>query len=395
MTQKLYYLDQYIRDFKTKLISQERSEDGRWFAILEETAFYPAGGGQPSDTGTLNDNAVVEVEEIAGVIRHYMDRPLESSHEVEGRIEWDKRFDHMQQHSGQHILSAAFSESSGYETVSFHLGKETCSIDLNIEELSEEDCMKAEALANQKIMENIPIHTKWISKNELDHYPLRKTPTVEKDIRLVIIPGFDYNGCGGTHPESTGQAGMIKILDWEKQRKNIRVTFVCGKRVTSQLHQKNEVLKELTGVLNAPPPQMSQAVRTLIENGNKNEKLLAEARKTILDYEADILSRSFEDIKGLKVVKQIFSQRSMADLQHLAKGVLQANEAVVLLVSENGDKLQFVFGSAKADKNMKELMAYAVQLTEGKGGGRPSLAQGGGNAVLTGEELMERLLDKF
>ncbi|WP_113930118.1 DHHA1 domain-containing protein [Bacillus sp. P14.5] len=396
MTQKLYYNDPYVREFKTKLIAQEKSENGRWFAILEETAFYPEGGGQPSDTGMLNDNFVVDVQETEGIIRHYMDRQLDSDYEINGRIDWNRRFDHMQQHCGQHILSAAFFEEAGYETVSFHLGQDICSIDLNSKELSKEECMSAEAAANQKILENIPVYTKWISKDELHKYPLRKTPSVEKDIRLVIIPEYDYNGCGGTHPESTGQVGMIKVLNWEKQREHMRVTFVCGQRVSTQLHKKNEVLKELTGVLNSPPSQMVQAIRTLIKNGNRNEKLLEEARQKNLDYEAESLILAYYDISGIKVAAHVFSKRSMADLQSLARRMLQENDVVVLLVSENEDKLQFVFGSGSAcGKDMKKLIEYAVNLTGGKGGGRPSLAQGGGHAVLSGEELMELLLENI
>ncbi|EDL65855.1 serine-tRNA(Ala) deacylase AlaX [Bacillus sp. SG-1] len=396
LKEKLYYEDAYLREFKTKLVSQQQSEDGRWFAQLEETAFYPTGGGQPFDKGTLNNSMVTEVEEVEGIIRHYIDSPLKGTYEISGAINWTRRFDHMQQHAGQHILSASFSKSLGYETVSFHLGRDTCTIDINTSALTEEESSKAEALANQVILQNQPIHTKWINKEEVDQYPLRKKPAVEGDIRLVIIPEFDYNGCGGTHPRSTGEVGMIKILNWEKQKKNTRVTFVCGQRVADQLHEKNSILKELTGVLNAPPSEMISAVRTLIENGNKNEKLLEEARETILVYEAEDLIKSSVDRGGVKVVKKVLQHRSMADMQKMARTILQTHEVVVLLVSENGDKLQYVFGSCSScQKDMKELIGVALALTDGKGGGNPSMAQGGGSAVITGEELLERLLDKF
>ncbi|WP_421384909.1 alanyl-tRNA editing protein [Bacillus salacetis] len=396
MKEKLYYRNPYIREFKTQLISQQQSNDGRWFASLKETAFYPTGGGQPYDTGILNNSNVTEVEEVDGCIRHYIDKPLDETNEITGKLDWERRFDHMQQHSGQHILSASFSERLGYETVSFHLGKETCTIDINTPELSEAEALKAEELANEVILQNRPIHTKWITKTEAEKYPLRKKLSVEDDIRLVIIPEFDYNGCGGTHPGSTGEVGMIKILEWEKQRKNTRVTFVCGNRVTSQLHKKNAILRELTGALNAPPSEMHSAVMTLIENNKKNEKLLDEARETILKYEAENLAESVREIKGIPVVKNVLQNRSMADLQKMARSILQQNEAVVLLVSENGDKLQFVFGAAPScNANMKELMAYALELTGGKGGGNPAMAQGGGSAHIKGEELLEHLIKKI
>ncbi|WP_409253949.1 alanyl-tRNA editing protein [Bacillus sp. SCS-153A] len=394
MKEKLYYEDAYLREFKTKLISQQKSEDGRWFVQLEETAFYPTGGGQPFDTGTLNNSRVTEVEEVEEFIRHYIDRPLEGTNEIIGSIDWTRRFDHMQQHAGQHILSASFSECLGYETVSFHLGKETCTIDLDTSSLTEEETIKAETLANEVILQNRPIHTKWITKEEVDQYPLRKKPSVEEDIRLVFIPEFDYNGCGGTHPGSTGEVGMIKILDWEKQKKNTRVTFVCGQRVAVQLHKKNTILKELTGILNAPPSEMAAAVRTLIENGNKNEKLLEEARDTILIYEAEDLINSSVKISGVKVVSKVLQRRSMGDMQKLARTMLQKNDVVVLLVSENGDKLQYVLGSGlSCNQDMKELIKVALELTNGKGGGNATMAQGGGRALITGEELLDRLVE--
>jgi alanyl-tRNA synthetase len=396
LKEKLYYRDPYIREFNTKLAAQQKSEDGRWYARLEETAFYPTGGGQPSDTGMLNNIRVTEVEEVDGIIRHYLDSPLEETSEVTGRIDWKRRFDHMQQHSGQHILSASFSEILGYETVSFHLGTAVCTIDLATPELTEEESLKAEKAANDVILKNKPIHTKWIDKNEVDQYPLRKKPAVENDIRLVIIPDIDYNGCGGTHPASTGEVGMIKILGWEKQRKNTRVTFVCGQRVAEQLREKNAIVKKLTGVVNAPPTEMVSAVTTLIENNKKNEKLLEEARQTILKYEAENLADSFIEIGGVKIVKDVLQHRSMADLQQMVRSILQNHEVVVLLVSENGDKLQFVLGAASScNRNMKELAAYALELTSGKGGGNPSMAQGGGSAELTGEELLNRLVEKL
>jgi alanyl-tRNA synthetase len=396
LKEKLYYHDPYLRQFKSKLMSQQKNEDGRWFAVLEKTAFYPTGGGQPFDTGVLNNSTVLEVEEVGGVIRHYLDSPLETNGEITGEIDWTRRFDHMQQHAGQHILSAGFADHLGYQTESFHLGKALCTIDLNTPELTEAEILLAEELANEVILRNLPIHTKWVNKNEAGQFPLRKELTVEEDIRLVIIPEFDYSGCGGTHPRSTGEVGLIKILGRETQRKNTRITFVCGQRVVEQLHEKNATLKQLTGIVNAPPTEMVSAVTTLIENAKKTEKLLEEARQTILTYEAEDLVQSSVDIPGAKLVKKVLQNRSMAEMQKVARTILQDHEVVVLLVSENGDKLQFVFGAAPScQKNMKDLIGIALEITNGKGGGNSYLTQGGGSAVMTGEELLKRLVEKL
>ena len=234
-TEKLYYQNQSMRAFRSKLKRMDQDEKGRIYAVLEKTAFYPTGGGQPHDTGTINGVYVYDVEEAEGEIRHFIEERLEVDSECVGELDWERRFDHMQQHAGQHILSAAFEQVCGYQTVSFHLGKETCTIDLHTGALREEVAFQAEQLANQLILENRPIEAKWVTQEELSQYSLRKDLSVSENIRLVIIPDFDYNGCGGTHPESTGKVSSIKILHWEKQKGHARLHFVCGNRVMKNL----------------------------------------------------------------------------------------------------------------------------------------------------------------
>lgn len=221
---KLFYKDPYLKTFETKILKQQQVKKGDFYITLEETAFYPTGGGQPHDIGTLNGVKVLNVEEVDGEIRHYVERTLPHlDDQVVGVIDWERRFDHMQQHTGQHILSAAFAQLYDIHTVGFHLGNDTVTIDLDISELTEEMAGKAEKLANDIIMENRAIVTKWVEYDDLVNYPIRKLPSVKENIRLVIIDEFDYNGCGGTHPSATGEVGAIKVLNWERQRKK----FVC------------------------------------------------------------------------------------------------------------------------------------------------------------------------
>ncbi len=222
-TEKLFYQDSYMRAFTARVLKAERDEQGHFYVVLDRTAFYPTGGGQPHDTGTLNSVHVYDVEEIGGEVRHYIEDPVDVHHEIAGEIDWERRFDHMQQHAGQHILSAAFAEMVGYQTVSFHLGQQICSIDLDAVDLTDEEIMQVENKANDIILENRPVETRWVSAEELSQYPLRKEVSVSDNIRLVIIPDFDYNGCGGTHPNSTGQVSALKMLHWEKQKKKVRV----------------------------------------------------------------------------------------------------------------------------------------------------------------------------
>src|SRR5690349_4861024 len=202
MKNKLYYTDPYLKTFQTT-VEQIGYDHAGFYIVLTETAFYATGGGQPSDTGTINDISVIQVEEIDGQIRHYLAEELPDTIEtVIGNIDWERRFDHMQQHAAQHVLSRAFVELFHIDTVSFHLGTDICTIDLDIENLTEKTALQAESLANNIIFENRPITPKWVTKEEVQFLPLRKQPTVSENIRIVIVKDFDYNACGGVHPAS-------------------------------------------------------------------------------------------------------------------------------------------------------------------------------------------------
>ncbi|CAM3613415.1 serine-tRNA(Ala) deacylase AlaX [Aeromicrobium ponti] len=393
---KIYYKDPYIRSFKTELLHQGTDGQERVFAVLKETAFYPTGGGQPHDLGTLNGVNVLDVEEVDGEIRHYLERELDiSDSKVSGDVDWNRRFDHMQQHAGQHILSAAFEELYGYKTVSFHLGKEILTIDLDTADLPERHTEEAERLANTIILENRPIETKWVTAEEAAHFPLRKQLSVNEDIRLVIIPEYDYNGCGGTHPSSTGQVGSIKILEWERQKKKIRVQFVCGRRVLKQLQQKHRITKELSKLLNAPEQELPLAGKRLIETGKDLEKALEAAKEALLAYEAKEMASSAAAGESKKLINGIYQERSIQELQKLAHLIAgQSDNAAVILVNETEDKLQFVCARGQLSEiNMKELAAALLNKINGKGGGNPQFAQGGGEKLMSGEMLLEQAVE--
>jgi alanyl-tRNA synthetase len=392
MENKLYYHDAYIKNFSAELIMQKEDETGRKYAILSQTAFYPTGGGQPFDTGRLNGIEVVDVEEVGGEIRHYIMEELTEGNGIEGSIDWDRRFDHMQQHAGQHILSASFEDMYGYKTVSFHLGKDTLTIDLDTENLGADEAAKVEELANHIILENRPIITKWVNEEELKQYRLRKELSVSDNIRLVIIPDFDYNGCGGTHPNSTAEVGSLKILGWERQKRMVRVEFVCGQRVLNKLGQKHEVIKELTALLNAPEQDMGAAVNKLLGQKKELEKSIDEMKDQLLKFEAaEIIESGKEDI-----VSRSFQHRSIQELQKLARLLVSyTDHKTFLLVSENDDKLQFVFAKGKnADGTLKELSQRALSIIDGKGGGNETLVQGGGK-WMPGEEFIKDVTDIF
>ena len=386
MTNKLYYEDPYLTTFTASIIKKEPE-----YVIISETAFYPTGGGQPCDIGSLNDISVVNVEIIDGEIRHFLAEPLDSqSIEVKGSINWRRRFDHMQQHAGQHILSAAFAELFQMQTVSFHLGKETATIDLDTTEVTAEQLKKVEELANQIILENRAIETKWVTENELTQYKLRKATSIKEDIRLVIIPDFDYNACGGTHPSSTGQVGSIKILQTEKQKRHIRVEFVCGKRVLTQLDRKQNVLLSLISKLSSPEEKLVDTANNLLHTNKNLEKLLNEHKQELLKFEAkELLKQSINDIVGVT-----FENRTIQDLQRLARFLVEESpSSLCVLVSHNEEKLQIVTArGTNREESMKALLLQLLPLINGKGGGNDTLAQGGGEAALSSTELLNKAL---
>lgn len=390
MENKLYYRDAYLKNFSAELIEQKEDEAGRRYVTLSQTAFYPTGGGQPSDFGLLNGIEVVDVEEVGGEIRHYIKEELKEGNRIEGSIDWERRFDHMQQHAGQHILSAAFEELYGYKTVSFHLGKDTLTIDLDTETLNADEAAKVEELANQVILDNRPIITKWVDEEELKQYRLRKELSVSNNIRLVIIPDFDYNGCGGTHPNSTAEVGSLKILGWERQKKLVRVEFVCGQRVLDMLGQKHEVIKELTALLNAPEQDMGAAVNRLLGQKKVLEKTIEEMNDQLLTFEVSEIIESGKN----KISSRVFQDRSIQELQKLARLLVSnAEDRIFLLAAENGDKLQFVFAKGKnAEGNLKEWSKHALSIIDGKGGGSDTLVQGGGK-LISGKEFIRMVAE--
>lgn len=389
MKELLYYQDVMLREFDATVVSKGTDEVGRHYVVLSNTAFYPTGGGQPHDTGTLDAIEVLDVEKIDDEIRHYIQGDLSTlDGVVHGKLNWARRFDHMQQHAGQHILTAAFVELFNAQTVSFHLGSEHVTIDIATDTLTEQQLAAAEARANEIILENRPIQTTWITENELANYNLRKEVAVTGDIRLVIIPDFDYNGCGGTHPVSTGQVSAIKILGTEKMKGNVRVSFVCGQRVLSELAMRKKVLADVARQLSVPEVEAATALSKILVSQKNTEKALAAAKEELLAYEAKALVAGNED-----VVAAAFNQRTMQELQKIARIIVIDNpDVTALLASENEGKLQFVAAKGKnVAKSMKVIAEKVLPLINGKGGGSDQMVQGGGECTISKEKLLEVL----
>lgn len=390
MKDLLYYQDATISEFHATVV-KTGSEEGRNYIVLDNTAFYPTGGGQPHDTGWISGIEISDVEKVDDEIRHYTAADVSNiSGEISAKLNWVRRFDHMQQHTGQHILTAAFVELFDLATTSFHLGTELVTIDLNTTDVTEAQLAAAEQRANEIIFENRPVETKWVTKEDLANYNLRKDVIVDEDIRLVIIPEFDYNGCGGTHPTSTGQVGLLKILATEKMKQQIRVHFVCGQRVLQQLAMRKNVLSDVARQLSAPEEQAADAMRKFATAAKQTEKNLKDAQDALLQYEAQALASEV-------IAARTFENRSIQELQKLARFITEHNEqSIALLVATNDDKLQFVAARGKAHTtSMKTISAAALPLINGKGGGNDALVQGGGEKGITADALLQAMKDSL
>ncbi|UOQ91964.1 DHHA1 domain-containing protein [Halobacillus shinanisalinarum] len=390
MARKLFYEDPYKMEFESKVIKIDQDERG-FYVVLEETAFYPTGGGQPHDKGTLNGFEVIDVEEVKGEVRHYTREKLPAETEnVQGSIDHERRIDHMQQHSGQHIISAIFDDQFGIPTTSFHLGTDTVTIDLDTEHLSSDLLDKVERQVNEVIRDNYPVKSKWMSAEEAAEYPLRKPLSVKEDVRLIIIPEIDYNGCGGTHPHSTCEVMAVKFLGWTKNKKQVRLEFVCGYRVLYKLKQKHQILTEMKRLIPRPEQKLVEEVDELIKSSKEKDKKIDELEEQLLQHEArDIISES----QGDRVIQCVFKGRPIKTLQSLGKAIIEeASDAYLILISEQENQLQFVLAhGADIDRNMNDIAKQIMSLIEGKGGGKPNFVQGGGKKVIDGDVFADRI----
>ncbi|OOZ97686.1 alanyl-tRNA editing protein [Bacillus cereus] len=396
LEQKLYYTDAYKQDFTTKVIKQDYDKDGNLYVILNETVFYPTGGGQPHDTGTLNGIAVLGVEEVDEEIRHFIAEQLHTE-EVEGKINWERRFDHMQQHAAQHILSAAFWDYFNIPTIGFHLGKETVTIDLETENLHAETVEKAVQIANKIVFENHPILIKWMNLEEAKTLPLRKEPTMTENIRVVMIENFDYNGCGGTHPKRTGEVGPIQVLSWERNKGGIRLTFIAGWRTLKLIGQQQQIMKDVSKQLNSSESDIPAKVAQLLTSKKENEKAMQTMTEKLLYTEANELLQQPTKIHAGILISKVFTNRSMQEIAKLSAIITEQQEhAITYFVIENEDKLQYILACGKTvTLDMNALLKEALPTIEGKGGGNKKSARGGGKALMSGDEFLNQLISSL
>ncbi|WP_091015926.1 MULTISPECIES: alanyl-tRNA editing protein [Paenibacillus] len=371
MTQKIYYDSAYTREWHTTITGKVDKEDGV-YVTLAETAFYPHGGGQPCDLGQIGGIAVLDVNIEDGEVWHKLERTPEQT-EVHCEIDWERRFDHMQQHTGQHLLSAITLKLTEAMTLSFHLGTEYDTIDVAAPELGANQLTAIEQEVNRQIYRNARINTSWVTAEEAAQLPLVKQPTVTEDIRIVEIEGVEYNACGGTHVSATGEIGIIKLLKTEKVKGGTRIYFKCGTRALNEFTSTQNVLNSIMVKLKTSKDELLERIEKM-ELEQKQLQTELNAVKTTNDaYYAEELLAAREGL----VIAQVFEDKSLKDMQSLATKLTADHEGLVLFASISEAKVVLAQNGQPPEWACGPFFKGNLGAYNGKGGGSEKMAQAG------------------
>ncbi|MFI5178007.1 MAG: DHHA1 domain-containing protein [Vicinamibacterales bacterium] len=369
-----------LASFDAIVLSSE-THDGHPVVVLDQTAFYPTSGGQPYDTGRLGGVRVLDVvDREDGTIAHVTDGGLPAGTTVHGDIDWPRRFDHMQQHTGQHLLSAAFDREHHVRTTSFHLGADGSTIDL-AREVSPEEIRQAEDLANQIVWEDRPVGIRFATEEEASRLPLRKEPTRTGPLRLIDISGFDLSACGGTHVPRTGMIGIIAVTAWERFKGATRLTFACGGRALTSHRALRDVVSAATRALSIPAAELAPALERLRAESRDQSRALRQLQEEVAAHRAASLRATAETIGPVRGVLSTVAGWDAAALKTLAVAIVSDAGLVAVLVGDGRPVPVVIARSADVSVDASAWMRRAAAELGGRGGGRPELAQGGLDAT--------------
>jgi alanyl-tRNA synthetase len=406
MTDRLYYNNSFLLNFTAAVIDTGMAPDGRSYVVLDRTAFYPTSGGQVFDTGWMELESAngpapkLRVSEVGeaedGTIHHFVDfdTPVALREgRVRGFIDAERRLDHMQQHTGQHVLSAAFISLFEMPTVSFHMGAESCTIDLDTKSLSIEQVRRAEALANEVIAEDRPVTIKYATVDEARAMGVRKIPPAEREnLRLIEIADFDLNACGGTHVRATGQIGSILLRKLSKEKQGFRVEFVCGMRAVSTARKDYEILTEAAGVISTHIHEVPAQIRKQLEDAKaaakREHKLLEEVATLTADAQLAKLGDG-------TVIRGFYADRDLAFIKLLAQRLTRQGSVTALLGCGGAQPAVVFAQSAGLSNDMGALVKEALAELGGRGGGNKDMAQGGAQDASKIEGVLEKVAGKI
>ena len=356
------------KEFEAQVLSCQEGKKG-WEITLSATAFYPEGGGQPADTGLLGNVRVTDVHEKDGQVVHYTDGPLPVGEMVRGVIDWDRRFQHMQEHSGEHLVSGLIHQRFGYDNVGFHMGTDEVTIDFN-GVLEWGDLMAIEEKANGMIWENLEISAVYPEKDELDAMEYRSKKELTGAVRIVSIPGGDVCACCGTHVERTGEIGLVKFLSMIHYKGGVRISLLCGKRAVEDYERKRDQVQKISVLLSARPGEISRAVEKLKDEEAKlQEKLVAAYDKLIASEVRDIK----EGDGDIFILEPDFEA---IQLRHLVNRLLEEKKGRTVLALGGAAEGSFLYVLGSRDGDMRRLSRELNGLLNGRGGGSAQMAQG-------------------
>jgi alanyl-tRNA synthetase len=406
MTERLYYNDSFLYDFDAEV--REVAQGLRPAIILDRTAFYPTSGGQIHDTGTIaleqgNRNAKLRITEVTdddqGKVVHYFEAErdfdksgLTPGARIRGHIDDFRRRDHMQQHSGQHVLSAAFIKLFDLHTVSFHMADDYCSIDLDSPTLTKEQVEAAEQLANEIVLENRPVEIRYITREEAGKLGLRKIPVADRDeLRIIDIKDWDLSACGGTHVNQTGQIASILLRKFEKVRQGWRVEFVAGQRAVRSARRDYTALAETAALFSSHIYHVPQHAQKMLEEIRSLRKQYELSQEDLAAAQATVLLAETPENKGRKIIVRTFTERDINSVKLLAQKITrQSSNAVALLATTRPQPSLTFSQSAGLPHDMGKLMKDLLSKLGGRGGGGKDLAQGG----VPNADNLEKLLNE-
>ena len=377
MTERIYYTDPGCASFQA-VVTRVLTHEGRPAVALDRTAFYPSSGGQPFDIGTLGAARVVDVvDRDDGVLAHVIEGALEEGAQVAGAIDWERRFDHMQQHTGQHVLSAAFDRVFDNRTMSFHMGADASTIDL-AKEAPPEAIAAAEREANRVVWEDRPVSIRFVSPEEAAALPLRKEPVRGGTLRLIDVADFDLSACGGTHVSRTGAIGIIAVTAWERFRGGTRLTFVCGNRALRTFRIYRDAVTGSIRALSVLPEELPAAIERVQGDAKDLRRTVKTIQESLASHEAARLVAEAPVVNGMRIVARAIEGWDAAGLKAIATAAAAGESVVAALFSASAPAVVVIARSRNVKADAQTTLKGLVATFGGRGGGKPDLAQGGG-----------------
>ena len=365
-TRKLYYEDVYQKEFTAEVLECRETAQG-YEIVLNQTAFYPEGGGQPCDLGTINGISVVDVQEKRSEIVHYTEKPLETGSKVTGKIDWARRFDLMQQHSGEHMVSGVIHAKYGYDNVGFHMGSDVITVDLN-GMLDEAQLAEIEREVNEKVWEDKEVVITYPTEEELKTLDYRSKKELTGKVRIVDFPGADVCACCGTHVTHTGEIGMVKLLSVVKFRDGIRMEMICGKRVLNYLNMVNEQNHQISMKLSAKMDRTADAVQRLQDENFRLKGQVARMEEDMFQAEA----KKWEGAGSVLIFKEGLEADSV---RKLADAVMNTCQGCCAVFSRNEDG-SYKYAMGEIDGDLRQYTKELNAALNGRGGGKPFFVQG-------------------